>query len=389
MLAERITPMGLSKTIWTNPTEFLRSQKPENPVLFFAPSALQSAARRFIDGFPGMVTYAVKSNPLEPVIENLAAAGVRGYDCASAFEIDLIRRLAPDAAIHYNNPVRSRSEITYAVEREVKSYSVDSKSELAKLIELVPAEGTEISVRFKLPVAGAAYNFGAKFGATAELATELLRTVAEAGFVPSITFHPGTQCTDPMAWDAYIRTAAEIARDAGVTIARMNVGGGFPSHRLEGALPQLEAIFELIGRVTAEAFGDNRPLLVCEPGRALCGDAFTLAAQVKAVRDGSHVFLNDGVYGSLTELPLIGVIDRVSVLTQGGLKRHGAAEPRIVFGPTCDSVDRLPGEVELAGDIEEGDYVVFHGMGAYSTVTNTRFNGFGDLRLETVLSQKL
>ena len=37
-------PMGLSKTIWTNPTEFLRMQQPENPVLFFAPSAVQAAA---------------------------------------------------------------------------------------------------------------------------------------------------------------------------------------------------------------------------------------------------------------------------------------------------------------------------------------------------------
>ncbi|MBU9699913.1 type III PLP-dependent enzyme [Rhodobacteraceae bacterium HSP-20] len=381
--------MGLSKTIWTNPTEFLRNQQPENPVLFFSPSALQAAARRFIDGFPGMVTYAVKSNPGEEVIENLAAAGVRGYDCASAFEIDLIRRLAPDAAIHYNNPVRARAEIQHAVEKGVKSYSVDSKSELAKLIELVPAQDTEISVRFKLPVAGAAYNFGAKFGATAELATELLATVAAAGFIPSLTFHPGTQCTDPAAWETYIRTAAEIARNAGVTIARLNVGGGFPSHRLTGVIPQLEATFALIDRVATEAFGDNRPLLVCEPGRALCGDAFTLAARVKALRDDTHVFLNDGVYGTLTELPLIGVIDRIEVLSPEGNRRKGEAQGRIVFGPTCDSVDRLPGEVMLPSDIAEGDYVIVQGMGAYSTVTNSRFNGFGDVAMATVLSLKV
>ncbi|ESW61215.1 MAG: ornithine decarboxylase [Rhodobacter sp. CACIA14H1] len=381
--------MGLSKTIWTNPTEFLRNQQPENPVLFFSPSALQAAARRFIDGFPGMVTYAVKSNPGEEVIENLAAAGVRGYDCASGFEIDLIRRLAPDAAIHYNNPVRARAEIAYAVEKGVKSYSVDSRSELAKLVELVPAQDTEISVRFKLPVAGAAYNFGAKFGATAELATDLLWTVAEAGFIPSLTFHPGTQCTDPAAWETYIRTASEIARNAGVTIARLNVGGGFPSHRLNGVVPQLEATFDLIDRVATEAFGDNRPMLVCEPGRALCGDAFTLAARVKAVRDDTHVFLNDGVYGSLTELPLIGVIDRIEVLSPEGDKRTGAPQGRIVFGPTCDSVDRLPGEVMLPSDIAEGDYVIVQGMGAYSVVTNSRFNGFGELGLATVLSLKV
>ena len=381
--------MGLSKTIWTNPTEFLRNQQPEHSVLFFSPSALQAAARRFIDGFPGMVTYAVKSNPGEEVVENLAAAGVRGYDCASPFEIDLIRRLAPDAAIHYNNPVRSLAEIAHAVEKGVKSWSVDSRSELEKLIAHVPAGDSEISVRFKLPVAGAAYNFGAKFGATAELATDLLRRVAEAGFIPSITFHPGTQCTDPAAWEAYIRTAAQIARDAGVTIARLNVGGGFPSHRLTGVVPQLEATFDLIDRVATEAFGAARPMLICEPGRGLCGDAFTLAARVKALRDDTHVFLNDGVYGSLTELPLIGVIDRVEVLSPEGVLRTGAALPRIVFGPTCDSVDRLPGEVPLPSDIAEGDYVIVQGMGAYSTVTNTRFNGFGELALATVLSLKV
>ncbi len=381
--------MGLSKTIWTNPTEYLRNLGPEAPVLFFCPSALQAQARRFIDGFPGMVTYAVKSNPEEAVIENLVAAGLRGFDVASPHEIRMIRRLAPEAALHYNNPVRSRAEIAVGVENAVKSWSVDSASELEKLIELVPAEGCEISVRFKLPVAGAAYNFGAKFGATAELAVDLLRRVDEAGFIPSLTFHPGTQCTDPAAWEAYIRKAAEIGQEAGVTVARLNVGGGFPSHRLNGVVPQLEETFALIDRVADEAFGDDRPLLICEPGRSLCGDAFTLAARVKALRDGTHVFLNDGVYGAMTELPLIGMIDRITVLTPEGVRREGATVPRIVFGPTCDSVDRLPGEIPLPGDIAEGDFVVVQGMGAYSTVTNTRFNGFGELSMATVLSQKV
>lgn len=381
--------MGLSKTIWTNPTEMIRNAQPENPVLFFAPSVVQANARRFIDGFPGMVTYAVKSNPGEEMIENLAAAGVRGYDCASGFEIDLIRRLAPDAAIHYHNPVRSRAEIAYAVEKGVKSWSVDLRSELQKLIDMVPANGCEISVRFKLPVAGAAYNFGAKFGATAEMAVDLLKVVAAAGFVPSITFHPGTQCTDPQAWAAYIREAAVIARNAGVTIARLNVGGGFPSHRLEAVQPQLEAIFQTIDQVATEAFGADRPLLVCEPGRAMCGDAFTLAARVKSIRDGLHVFLNDGVYGTLTELPQIGIIDRIQVISPEGDLRRGKAQDRIVFGPTCDSVDRLPGEIPLPGDMQEGDYLIWHGMGSYSVVTNSRFNGFGDLAMATVLNLKV
>ncbi|MBM9595299.1 type III PLP-dependent enzyme [Roseitranquillus sediminis] len=377
--------MGLDNTFWAKPADYVRALEPEEPVLFFSPAILQATARRFLEGFPGLVTYAVKSNPDAVVIQNLDAAGIRGYDVASIYEIELIRTVAPGAAMHYNNPVRSRNEIARAVELGVRSFSVDSGSELAKLGGLVPA-GAEISVRFKLPVKGAAYDFGAKFGTTAEHAAILLAEVEQMGFVPSLTFHPGTQCTDPQAWDAYIRTAARIAQDAGVRLARLNVGGGFPAHRVRGDMPRLDDIFRLIDRVTGEAFGTERPDLVCEPGRGMVAEAFSLATQVRAIRDDAHVFLNDGVYGGLAELPLIGLIDRVDVRDSEGRARSGAARDRIVFGPTCDSVDRLPGTLPLPADMEEGDYVVFHGMGAYSTATVTRFNGFGVLRMATVLS---
>ncbi|MFA7432656.1 MAG: type III PLP-dependent enzyme [Gemmobacter sp.] len=376
--------MGLTKTIWATPCEYLAHMQPGHPVLFFAPAALQARARRFLDGFPGLVTYAVKANAGESVIGNLSAAGVRGFDVASPAEVGLVRGIAPGAALHYNNPVRARAEIAAAADMGIQSWSVDSESELAKLIAMVPADGTEIAVRFKLPVAGAAYDFGAKFGATAERAAGLLAQAARAGYIPALTFHPGTQCSDPAAWETYIAAAAGIARTAGVEIARLNVGGGFPSHRLTRAEPALEAIFDGIGRATAAAFGSARPALVCEPGRALVADAFTLAARVRGLRDGD-VFLNDGVYGALAELPLIGPIDRIEVISPEGGRRRGAPVARTVFGPTCDSVDRLPGEVALPADLAEEDHVLFHGLGAYSAATNTRFNGFGDLGIETVL----
>ncbi|MRX49739.1 type III PLP-dependent enzyme [Paracoccus sp. S-4012] len=378
--------MEETRTVWKSPAEIIRALTPENPVMVFAPTELHAAARRFLDGFPGFVTYAVKSNPSGVVIQNLVAAGIRGFDVASPFEIDLITRLAPGAARHYHNPVRSRAEIAHAVKAGIKAWSVDSRSELDKLFDMVPAEGCEISPRFKLPVAGAAYDFGAKFGAPPDMAAELLRAVAAKGYTPSLTFHPGTQCVDPGAWESYIRVAGEIAEAAGVRPARLNVGGGFPSWRVHGIEPDLEAIFARIGETTAEVFGTDAPELVCEPGRGLCADAFALITRIKAIRDGGSVFLNDGVYGGLTELPLIGNLGRLCVYAPDGSVRGGGEAPRPIFGPTCDSVDRLPGEIGLPEDTEEGDFIVWQGAGAYSVVTNTRFNGFGDLQHLTALA---
>lgn len=382
--------MGYAETIWSDPVDFLRATAPDHPVLLLSPGALQAQAQRFLAGFAGLVTYAVKANPDDSVITNLAAAGITGFDVASPGEIALIRRLVPDAALHYNNPVRTRAEIAFAVAQGVTSYSVDAQSELDKLLALVPAGGTEanpveIAVRFKLPVAGASYDFGAKFGADEGQAATLLRRVAAQGFSPALTFHPGTQCVDPQAWVAYIRAAARIADAAGVRIARLNVGGGFPSHRMQTRAPSIETILAVINQTTAEVFGDTAPALVCEPGRALVADSFALLVRIKAIRDNDHVFLNDGIYGAFSEQPLVAATDRLTAWSPRGTERRGTARARTVFGPTCDSIDRLPGEIPLPGDIEDGDYLLVQGMGAYSAVTSTRFNGFGALALQLVL----
>lgn len=377
--------MTVTRPFHVTPLSYLQAEAPDDPVLFLSPEVLHEQARRFIDGFPGLVTYAVKANPAEAVIENLARAGVEAFDVASPAEIALVRSLIPDAALHYNNPVRSAAEVAMARDNGVCSYSVDHSGELAKLIAADLPPGTEVAVRFKLPVAGAAYDFGAKFGASPEEAVALLSQAARAGFSPALTFHPGTQCADPRAWAAYIAEAARICRAAGVTLSRLNVGGGFPSRRMQAERPPLDAIFDAIDRATRSAFGASAPPLLCEPGRALAAEAVSLALRVKSLRGGSHVYLNDGIYGALAEQPLMGMTDRIAVVSPDGLRR-GPPVPRVLWGPTCDSLDRIPGEVELPDDMEEGDWLLLHGMGAYSTATVTRFNGYGGLRLATVRS---
>jgi ornithine decarboxylase len=64
----------------------------------------------------------------------------------------------------------------------------------------------------------------------------------------------------------------------------------------------------------------------------------------------------------------------------------GAPRPAVLFGPTCDSMDRLPGAPMAPSDVAEDDFFVFDAMGAYGSVTATRFNGYGGLRTALVAS---
>ena len=368
--------MSRLPALWATPADHVAATRTDRPCLYFSPETLQATAERFRAGFPGRVTYAVKANDALVVIENLVQAGMTAFDVASPHEMRLVRSVLPDAVLHYNNPVRSPGEIAFARDMCVASYSVDSFSELAKLADALEPRGVEVAVRLKLTVAGAAYDFGAKFGAEPATCMALLEEVARLGFTPAMTFHPGTQCEDGTAWEAYIAEAARVARAAGVRLARLNVGGGFAAHR-RGAAPDLEAVFSAISGAVVAHFGADAPDLVCEPGRAMVAEAVTLAARVKALRPNGAIFLNDGIYGALAESRDIGCPDRLRVLAPDGRARTGTARERVVFGPTCDSLDRLPAPLALPCDLTEGDYLLIAGMGAYARSLATGFNGYG------------
>ena len=362
------------RTVFESAQEHIGLKRPEAPVMYFAPTVLRQQAERFGRSFSGQVTYAVKANPAPEVLENLVAAGLNGFDVASPEEILQVRAASATADLHYNNPVRSRAEVMAGKAAQVRSWSVDDGAELHKLG--APSHAAEeIAVRFKLPVKGAHYDFGAKFGAPPVEAVALLRAVAAAGYRPALTFHPGTQCTSPEAWGQYIQAASEIARQAGVAPERLNVGGGFASHR-SGTAPDLERVFKEIDRATHQAFR-TVPQLVCEPGRAMVAECFSLAACVKAVRRDGPLFLNDGIYGGFAEWRDISPSNRIICLSPEGALRSGPEQSRTVFGPTCDSLDCLPEPVALPEDVREGDYLLFAGMGAYSLAIATRFNGYG------------
>lgn len=353
-------------------TDWLVQHRPDTPVVLFDAAAVTRQARAFRAGFPGQVTYAVKANPRPEMMAAIVAAGIDTFDVASPAEMALARAALPGAVLHYNNPVRSLAEVAAALRHGVASASVDCLSELDKL---APLAGIEVAVRLKLPAPGGAYDFGAKFGVDEAGAAPVLAEVARRGFRPSVCFHPGTQCPDPEAWARHIAAAARVARRAGVALARLNVGGGFAADRGAGA-PDHDAVFDRIARAVRAAFGGAAPLLICEPGRALAAPGVTVALCVKAIRPDGSVILNDGIYGSLAEwrdMPA----GALRIIAPDGQPRCAATTPRIIWGPTCDSLDRLPAPVALPDDIAEGDYLIVPQMGAYAQSIATGFNGYG------------
>jgi len=284
-----------------NLIDAIKDYSDEMPLYCFAPSELQATYRRFAEFFPGQVTYAVKANPEPQIIETLLNEGMAAFDVASLNEIALVRGFSKTAELHYNNPIRSRRENDAAFhQHEVRSFSVDCIGELRKLKEAVADQAhlVEASIRFHLDLGVAGYDFGTKFGATPEEAIALVAEAEALGFRVSLTFHPGSQCRQANAYRQYIEMASQISKAAGCELSTLNVGGGFPVQFPEDKVEDLKVYMDEIVSAVDDAFPEQRPDLVCEPGRAMVANSVALVTKVKAIKGDGRLYLNDGRFSA-------------------------------------------------------------------------------------------
>ncbi len=355
----------------------------ETPVFCFSPSTLLARSKTFIDGFKGEVSFAVKSNPSREVIATLAQAGLKAWDVASIPEMALVQAIQPKAHFHYHNPVKSRREIETAYRQHgCRRFCIDCREELAKILAIVGDDrNIEIAVRFVLPRdrGTSAHDFSSKFGAPEHIAIELLKRVKAEGFVPVLTFHPGSQAKDPQTYARHIEAAARLVKTSGVEIKTLNVGGGFPADYELSKAPEPEIYFRMIEVARDRHFaGLQIPALECEPGRGLVASCMSLLTSIKLVcTDGDDIFINDGVYGGLMEYWQVPELKPPQRAIRGGKIHGGPIKSWKVFGPTCDPMDVLPHALDLPADLRDGDFIEFGMMGAYGISTLTHFNGYG------------
>jgi ornithine decarboxylase len=361
------------------PLDLVRERSPERPVALVRPGAVALAAAWFQTNFKGDVLYAVKANPSSWVIRTLSENGIRNFDVASLPEIELVAEHAPGARMAFMHPVKSRAAIAAAYfDHGVRTFSLDTHEELAKIIDATGgARDLNLMVRLAVQADGSSYPLAGKFGVEPHDAPALLLAARRATQdLMGVAFHVGSQCMRPTAYQAAMAQASRALVRAGVFADVVDVGGGFPSVYPGMVPPALGDYVDSIDRGFAEMMVHETTELWCEPGRALVAESSSVLVKVE-LRKGDALYLNDGSYGSLFDathskwpFPVKLVREQAS---------EAVLKPFRFYGPTCDSIDHMPGPFWLPEDVAEGDYIEIGMLGAYGVTMATRFNGYGDV----------
>lgn len=218
-----------------------------------------------------------------------------------------------------------------------------------------------------------------------------------------ISFHVGSGCRNKTQYRTAIENCHkvyQIAKNLGIEIELIDVGGGFPGYSLKDEIT-FEEIAQVLNDSIQEYFYDkeNEKYLVefiAEPGRYMVASSHTLVLSIinKKIRVNKETqekeiiyYVNDSIYSILNN-----IIHDHFVISNDNLfpfnERNEKKYKSTIFGPTCDSLDKITDNVMLP-DLLCGEYLYVENLGAYTTAVNydeELFNGFNKPSIHYILN---
>ena len=358
--------------------ELVNRLKPDRPVYCIRKNSILSASNFFQKNFPGKILYAVKTNPHPEVIKTLIQTGINQFDVASIEEIKIIKKFSKSAKCSYMHTVKSRESINEAYFKYgVKTFSLDTKDELIKIIESTNnAKDLELFVRVAVSNEHAEIDLSKKFGAVTSEALGLLRLVKQYSHKIGLSFHVGSQCMHPISYSKGINEIGNIIKKTKIIPNYINIGGGFPTIYPDLIPQSLRSYMSEIKKSLENLSIENLPQIICEPGRALVAESGSTIVRVN-LRKKQKLYINEGTYGTLFDAGTPNIVFPSKLIKDNSSKIISKKMTAFDFyGPTCDSMDYMKGPFLLPNNIKENDYIELGQLGAYGLTFRTQFNGY-------------
>jgi len=364
----------------------------DTAVIFYDLSLIQKRITALKNLFPKQTIHsaAIKANPLSKILIFAAKKGF-GAEAASLPELYLAHKAGfSKDKIVFDSPIKTVEELRYVLEAGMH-INADSITELKRIAFLKRKLGSKSTIGVRInpqvgigkikmtSVAGEYSKFGVPIK---EFRNELLECFQKYPWLTGVHLHIGSQGCDikmlaegcKIVYDFVIETNKILKKNQ---IRIFDIGGGMPvSYKKNVIPPDMKNYVQLLKKNCPQLFTQHFKLIT-EFGRWIFANAGWAVSKVEYVKKtksidtimihlGADMFLRK-IYNPNDWHHEINVLDYKGKLKIGKRKKY------CIAGPLCFAGDILEREI-LLPEVEEGDFIIIHNTGAYTSSMWSRYN---------------
>ena len=357
-------------------------EKFETPIFCYSQKKIKENINNFkksFKSFSPIICFSTKSNSNLEILKEIKRNGL-GADVVSKGELMIALKAGISSKkIVFSGVGKTRSELIYAIEKNILLINCESKSEILEIERIAKLKKKKVDIGIRLNPNTDAKTLKQistgkkenKFGINEKTFIEVSRYIIDSKFLnlKCLSVHIGSQILDHKPYQKMINVLDKLIRKMDFSFEYIDLGGGMG---IDYKKNNKKFDFKKYNQIIKKFLVNHKSKIIFEPGRSIIGNTAILVSKILYIKENSkkdfiildsamNDFMRPALYGAKHKIIPLKKINKITNKTYD------------FVGPICETTDKFLSTTKFQ-KLNEKDYIIICDVGAYGTSLSSNYN---------------
>ena len=357
-------------------------EKFETPIFCYSQKKIKENISNFkksFKSFSPIICFSTKSNSNLEILKEIKRNGL-GADVVSKGELMIALKAGISSKkIVFSGVGKTRSELIYAIEKNILLINCESKSEILEIERIAKLKKKKVDIGIRLNPNTDAKTLKQistgkkenKFGINEKTFIEVSKYIKDSKFLnlKCLSVHIGSQILDHKPYQKMINVLDKLIKKMDFSFEYIDLGGGMG---IDYKKDNKKFDFKKYNQIIKKFLVNHKSKIIFEPGRSIIGNTAILVSKILYIKENSkkdfiildaamNDFMRPALYGAKHKIIPLKKINKITNKTYD------------FVGPICETTDKFLSTTKFQ-KLNEKDYIIICDVGAYGTSLSSNYN---------------
>ena len=354
----------------------------ETPIFCYSEKKITENINNFrknFKSFSPVICFSTKSNCNLKILKMIKQNGL-GADVVSKGELMIALKAGISSKkIVFSGVGKTRSELIYAIEKNILLINSESKSEILEIESIAKSKNKKVDIGIRLNPNTDAKTLKQistgkkenKFGINEKTFIEVLEYIKSSKFLnlKCLSVHIGSQILDHKPYQKMLNVLDKLIKKIDYNFEYIDLGGGMG---IDYNKDNKKFNYKKYNQMIKKFLKKHKSKVIFEPGRSIIGDTAILISKIIYIKENSKkdFIIVDAAMNDLMRPALYGAKHRIIPLKKTNKKTKKSYD---FVGPICETTDKFLTTNKFQ-KLNEKDYIIICDVGAYGSSLSSNYN---------------